>query len=317
MATIVMSNDFNASTDFAYTKAKLNERGGKSIGILNKSNKKALYLQTPLMLTWGVNEYVDDNTQKKSYDLALQFPNDEYNNPECDAFLKNMQELEMRIKNDAITNCKEWLNKPKMSPDAVDALWSSMLKYPKDKATEEPDKTRAPTLKIKIPYWEGVFKNVEIYSENRALLFPNDDGVPINELIGKASNVATIIQCGGIWVANGKFGVTWKLFQAVVKPKTSLSGKCHIMLSDKDKEKLTSAIQVDDEDDNDDEHVVVSSVTQVPDSDDEEVPEIVKNEVKNELKNEPKDEVKEEVTEEQVKQVAVEDTPKKKRVIKK
>jgi hypothetical protein len=320
MATIVMSNDFNASNDFVYTKAKLNERGGKSIGILNKSNKKALYLQTPLMLTWGVNEYVDDNTQKKSYDLALQFPNDEYNNPECDAFLKNMQELEMRIKNDAITNCKEWLNKPKMSPDAVDALWSSMLKYPKDKATEEPDKTRAPTLKIKIPYWEGLFKNVEIYSENRNLLFPNDDNVSINELIGKASNVATIIQCGGIWVANGKFGVTWKLFQAVVKPKTSLSGKCHIVLSDKDKEKLTSAIQADDDDNDDgDEPVVVQSITQVPDSDDEEVPEVVvkNDDLKNEVKNDPKDDPKNEVTEEQVKQVAVEDAPKKKRVVKK
>jgi len=320
MATIVMSNDFNASTDFVYTKAKLNERGGKSIGILNKSNKKALYLQTPLMLTWGVNEYVDDNTQKKSYDLALQFPNDEYNNPECDAFLKNMQELEMRIKNDAITNCKEWLNKPKMSPDAVDALWSSMLKYPKDKATEEPDKTRAPTLKIKIPYWEGLFKNVEIYSENRNLLFPNDDNVSINELIGKGSNVATIIQCGGIWVANGKFGVTWKLFQAVVKPKTSLSGKCHIVLSDKDKEKLTSAIQADDDDNDDgDEPVVVQSITQVPDSDDEEVPEVVvkNDDLKNEVKNDLKDDPKNEVTDEQVKQVAVEDAPKKKRVVKK
>jgi hypothetical protein len=305
MATIVMSNNFNASTDFIYTKAKLNERGGKSVGIINKSNKKALYLQTPLMLTWGVNVYVDDNTQKKSYDLALQFPNDDYNNPECAAFLKNMQDLEMRIKNDAITNCKEWLNKPKMSPDAVDALWSSMLKYPKDKATEEPDKSRAPSLKVKIPYWEGVFdKDLEVYSESHNLLFPNDDNVTINELIVKGSNVATIIKCGGIWVANGKFGVTWKLFQAVVKPKTSLSGKCHIVLSDKDKEKLSSAVEVDDDDDNE---PPVSYITQVQDSDDEEIP----------VKQEVNEEVNQEVNEEPVKQVQVEDAPKKKRVIKK
>jgi hypothetical protein len=192
-----------------------------------------------------------------------------------------------------------------------------MLKYPKDKATEEPDKSRAPSLKVKIPYWEGLFKNVEIYSENRALLFPNDDNLSINELISKGSNVATIIQCGGIWVANGKFGVTWKLFQAVVKPKTSLSGRCHIVLSDKDKEKLTSTVQVDDDDN--DEHVAVPSITQVPDSDDEELPEVV---VKNDkVKNDQKDEVKNDptydVNEEQVKQVAVEDAPKKKRVIKK
>jgi hypothetical protein len=98
----------------------------------------------------------------------------------------------------------------------------------------------------------------------------------------------------------------------VVKPKTSLSGKCHIVLSDKDKEKLTSAIQADDDDD--DEPVLVSSVTQVQDSDDEEVPEVVKDVVKDEVKD---DELSSEVPEEPVKQVQVEDAPKKKRIVKK
>jgi hypothetical protein len=89
------------------------------------------------------------------------------------------------------------------------------------------------------------------------------------------------------------------------------------VLSDKDKEKLTSTVQVDDDDN--DEHVAVPSITQVPDSDDEELPEVV---VKNDkVKNDQKDEVKNDptydVNEEQVKQVAVEDAPKKKRVIKK
>ena len=35
--------------------------------------------------------------------------------------------------------------------------------------------------------------------------------------------------CGGIWFANGKFGVTWKLIQAMVqKPRAQLSGKCFL-----------------------------------------------------------------------------------------
>ena len=59
---------------------------------------------------------------------------------------------------------------------------------------------------------------------NKKCLFPCDEEVDIQSLIIKASNVATLIYCGGIWVANGKFGVTWRLFQAVVKPKQSLSG---------------------------------------------------------------------------------------------
>ena len=300
MATIVSGATFNASTDYVYTKPKLNANNGKSIGILNKHNMKSLYVSTPLMLTWGVNEYTDDKTGKKTFDMALQFPNQEYNNTECAAFLKNMQELETRIKSDVIVNCKEWLGKPKMSSDAVDALWSPMLKYPRDKATEEPDHSRAPTLKVKIQCWENVFKNVELYNDSGTLVFPNDDNNSISDFIVKGSNVATIIQCGGIWVANGKFGVTWKLFQAVVKPKTTLSGKCHIVLSEKDKEKLIAP--VDDDEDVCDE--VVHNVTEVPDSDDE----VEQTETKN-------TEVKEEVV--QPKQVQVEDAPKKKRIVKK
>ena len=304
MATIVSGATFNASTDYVYTKPKLNANNGKMIGILNKQNMKSLYLSTPLMLTWGVNEYTDDKTGKKTFDMALQFPNQEYNNPECAAFLKNMQELEKRIKDDAIINCKEWLNKPKMVAEAVEALWTPMLKYPRDKATEEPDHTRAPSLKVKIPYWDEVFKNVELYNEASVQVFPNDDNNSIGDFIVKGTNVATLIQCGGIWVANGKFGVTWKLFQAVVKPRTTLSGKCHIVLTEKDKEKLTLPL---DDDVNEE---VVNNVTEVPDSDDE----IEQSEPKNSEVKAVKDDDEAEV---QAKQVQVEDVPKKKRIVKK
>ena len=304
MATIVSGATFNASTDYVYTKPKLNANNGKMIGILNKSNMKSLYLSTPLMLTWGVNEYTDDKTGKKTFDMALQFPNQEYNNPECAAFLKNMQELEKRIKDDAITNCKEWLNKPKMVAEAVEALWTPMLKYPRDKATEEPDHSRAPSLKVKIPFWDDVFKNVELYNEASVQVFPNDDNNSIGDYIVKGTNVATLIQCGGIWVANGKFGVTWKLFQAVVKPRTTLSGKCHIVLSEKDKEKLTIPL---DDDVNEE---VVNNVTEVPDSDDE----VDLSEQKNTQENTQE---KEKEEEELAKQVQVEDAPKKKRIVKK
>ena len=296
MATIVSGVNFNVEKDYMYTKAKVNANGRKSIGILNNENKKSLYISTPLMLTWGVNTYTDEKTgDVQSYDIALQFPNDEYNNPECVSFLKNMQALEQKIKEDAVANSKDWLNKTKLIPEAVDALWSPMLKYPKDKETGEPDYSRAPTLKVKIPYWEGEFKNVELYNDNKELVFPSEDETNISEFIVKGSNVATIIQCGGIWVANGKFGVTWRLFQAVVKPRTTLSGKCHISLSDKDKELMSKSVDEEVPD-------VTDSVskTQVEDSDDEDNVSVAQ-------------EVKEEIT----KTVDVEDQPKKKVVRKK
>ena len=267
MAAIVSGVDFNVTSDYVYTKAKVNANGRKSVGILNNSNKKSLYISTPLMLTWEVNVYKDEKTgEVQSYDMALQFPNNEYNSEECSAFLKNMQEFEEKVKADAIANSKDWLNKQKLVPEAIEALWSPMLKYPKDKETGDSDYSRPPTLKVKIPFWESEFKGVELYNDERVQVFPAEEDTNISDFIVKGSNVATIIQCGGIWVANGKFGVTWKLFQAVVKPKTTLSGKCHISLSSDDKEKIAASV-VDTEED---EIVEKMNSTVVEDSDDEE-----------------------------------------------
>jgi hypothetical protein len=94
----------------------------------------------------------------------------------------------------------------------------------------EPDTTRPPTLKLKLPSWGGEFK-FELFDTQNNILIPNEDGITPNDLIPKGSEIACIIQCGGIWFANGKFGVTWKLFQGVVKPTQSLAkGQCHIKL---------------------------------------------------------------------------------------
>jgi len=144
--TILSGVDFTPSSDIKYSKPKVDARGGKSVGILNAASNTATYISTPLMLTWGINEYVDDKSGRVSYDMALQFPSDEYAKEDTTNFLNNMIELEQKLKADAITNAKEWFGKAKMSEDAIDALWTPMLKYPKDKNTLEPDTTRSPTL---------------------------------------------------------------------------------------------------------------------------------------------------------------------------
>ena len=278
---------FNASTDYIYTKPKVNASGGKSIGILNSKSIKGLYMSTPLMLTWGVNEYTDDSSGRKTYDMSLQFPKEEYNTDSVQKFLTNMIAFESKIKADAIANSKDWMNKAKMSPEVVDALWTPMVKYPKDPNSGEPDLTRPPTLRIKFPLWEGEWK-CELYDMEQKQLFPNDKGLFPPDLIAKATNVATVIQCGGIWFANGKFGVTWKLVQAVVKPKQSLTGQCFINLSSEDKEVLDK--QVVDEDDDDtssSKHATVEVADSSSDDEEDEPvePETPKEEVKKEIED--------------------------------
>ena len=262
--TILSGADFSPSSDIKYSKPKVDSRGSKSVGILNAITNTATYLSTPLMLTWGVSDYEGN----ERYEMSLQFPNEEYATNDTTNFMNNMSDFENKIKADAIINAKEWFGKAKMSEDAIDALWTPMLKYPKNKETLEPDTTRAPTLRVKIPYWEGEWKT-ELYDVNQQAIFPDPEGGSLTpkDLIIKGTHVALVLQCGGIWFANGKFGVTWRLFQGVIKPKATLHGKCHIFLNVDDKEKITKQIIPNDEE-VDEEAVVVQS-TQVDDSDDE------------------------------------------------
>ena len=125
---IVDATSFNSETDYTYTKPKVNPSGGKSIGIINSKSNKGLYLSTPLMLTWGVNEYVDEKSGRRTYDMTLQFPKDEYKTELLEQFLTNMQKFEERLKRDAVKHSKEWMNKTTMSAEVVEALWTPNAK---------------------------------------------------------------------------------------------------------------------------------------------------------------------------------------------
>lgn len=238
---------FNVN-DIMYTAPKASPQGAKSVNILNKKTKTGLTLSTPLMLTWGAAEFVDQNSGvgDGKFTLSLQFPGKEYESEDTTAFLKNMKALEDKIKADALVYSKEWFGKVHKSADVVDALWTPMLKYSKDKATGDYDLSRPPTLRIKLPQWEGVFKT-EIYSEDGDKLFPSPGATPL-EYLKKGSNIMTLIQFAGIWFVNGKFSASWKLIQAVVqKPKATLQGQCFIKMKTQDKEKLKNQ-QVDEDD---------------------------------------------------------------------
>jgi hypothetical protein len=229
---MIQGHLFNPETDTKYSKCKVNASGGKSVGIYNSQTGQSLYVGTPLLMTWGLQEYTDDKTGKVSYEMSLQFPNDDFENAETRAFLKSMADFETKLKADALANSKDWFAKPKMTPDAVDALFTPILKYPMDKATCEKDLSKKPTMRIKVPFWQGKWEGVEIYDADRSHLFPCDDpNVSPMDIITKLSHVKAMIQCGGIWFANGKFGITWRFVQCMIRPRVSMHGKCHLSLS--------------------------------------------------------------------------------------
>ena len=235
-AMIVSPSEFVPSQHMLFTKPKVNASGGKSIGVLNSKTRRSVLLNTPLMLTWGVNVF--DNPNGKSYNLALQFPRKEFSNKETDDFLDMLKEMEKHVLEEAVKNSKEWFGKVQ-SKEVIEAFWNPMLKYPKGD-DGEPDPTRNPTLKVKLQTWDGEYK-FEVFDVNNVMLIPNSDNKGPEDFIQKGANIACMLQCGGVWFANGNFGVTWKLSQGIVKPTETLAkGRCHISLSPKDREEISN-----------------------------------------------------------------------------
>jgi len=237
---ITKAKSFNAA-DITYREAVVNKRGGKNVQI--QLNGGPLVLQIPLMFNWGVNERVDEQTGRVSYDMALQFNDD---SPSVLKFLKALKVMENKIKDDSCGDmCKSWHGKTKMSREVIDALMYPILKYPQLKDAQgkpngEPDYSRYPTMKIKIPFWDSKF-GCEVYDmKQKPLYLPSftDSSATPHTTIPKASHVKGLIQCTGMWFAGGKCGVTWKLVQACVRPPARLlgTGTCHIMDDSDDEE---------------------------------------------------------------------------------
>jgi hypothetical protein len=268
----------------SYSAPKAHASGGKVVNLYNKNFKESLTLSTPLILTWGAQEGLEQGTGKPTgkFTMSLQFPSSEYSNPDAEAFLKSLRNLEAKIKADAMTYSKEWFGKEIKSAEVIDEKFNVMLRHPKKaKGSAEVDESKAPTLTVKIPQWSGVWKS-EIYDEDGEPLYINGKtNTHLNplEFLKPKTHVICLLQCGGLWFVNGKISITWNLKQAIVqKPKQSMEGTCFLRPKATDVQKMKSLPKPEEEVDPEG-----ACVTIVADSDDEDEQEVEEPVVKVEV----------------------------------
>lgn len=231
---VVTSGEWDTSA-VRYMNPRVSDRGLTTVSVISGQTGRSLYLSTPLIMTWGVSDYVDEKTGESDgkFKMSLAFPGAEYSNKNTDVFLEKLKAFEERVIDDAVVHSEAWFGVEKSRELVKDAMFPFM-KYPKDKITKKIDYTRPPTLSLKVPCYQGQWQNLEIYNTKQELLFPsdNENDTPI-DLIPKKSKVACVIQCGGIWTTGKAWGVSWKLSQCVVKPteNATIFGKCNVQLS--------------------------------------------------------------------------------------
>jgi len=265
--SIVDGTNINTEV-FSYSAPKAHASGGKVVNLYNKYSKESLTISSPLILTWGAQEGMDQQkTPTGKFTMALQFPSADFPNADCTAFLDGMRRLEAQVRSDALKYSKEWFGKVITSPDVMEEKFNVMLRHPKFKGTQEADTSKSPTLTVKIPCWSGVWKS-EIYDEDGDPLYINGSTnshlTPL-EFLQPKTHVICLLQCGGLWFVNGKVSITWNLTQAIVqKPKVAIKG-CLLRPKMADKEKLKTLPPPEEPVDVYDGHVS----TVVIDSDDE------------------------------------------------
>jgi hypothetical protein len=251
---------------------RVNDMGGKAINVISRQTNRSLHISTPLMMTWGIADYVNDQGESDGkFSITLNFPNEEYSTDATNEFLVKMKDFENKILDAAVENSEQWWGES-MSREICKHTFFPFMKYRKDKETKKLDYISPPSIRAKIPKY-GDKWNMDLYDTDKNMIFPCDDpdSTP-PDFVPKMSNIACVLQCGGVWIGGKGWGITWKMVQGIVKPRvnTSIYGKCHIELSDSDKEKMNS----DNNDGNVDavvDAVVDTVVDTVVDDSDEEV----------------------------------------------
>ncbi len=228
---------------------KTGKTGAKSVSIISTQTNRSLTISTPLMNTWGVAETLtQDKEGTGKYGLTLSFPGKDYESPATSEFLTKMKEFEKHILDEAVRHSESWFGDSKSLEICKDKMFP-ILKYPFFTGTKKVDLSKPPSLKVKVPFYEDKW-NIEIYDTKQNLIFPseNTEYSPI-DYIPKLSNIACVLSAS-IWITEKAFGVTWKCYQCVVKPKVtySIAGKCQIQLSEQEKSVIEN--QDIDEDEN-------------------------------------------------------------------
>ena len=139
---------------------------------------------------------------------------------ECDNLISLLQDMDNQIKAKAMENSVSWFKKRNMSAETVDTLYTPMLKVDIDPETNEATGKYPPSMAFKIVKRDG---NVacKVFGENKMEYNVTDNKaenyVNMTDLIKKGSKVKLLLRCNGLWVANGKFGCTWRAEQMLVK----------------------------------------------------------------------------------------------------
>ena len=179
---------------------------GAKQAYLNYSGER-LVMQTAVAMSspFGLNAFQSQNGTEYSVDLSFRGID---NRPELQEFKKVLEQMDELMINEGVKNSKTWF-KADLNKEVIKAFYTPTLKYSKDK--EGNVLSYPPNIKVKLPKRNGEW-DTKFYDLNGTPF----KGVPVEDMIVKGTQITAIIECGGVWFAGSKFGLTWRAKQIAI-----------------------------------------------------------------------------------------------------
>jgi hypothetical protein len=204
MSSVVFPSTF--STKSITLSAPKTLQSGAKQAYLNYGGER-LVMQTAVAMStpFGLNSFQSQTGTEYSLDLSFRGQD---NRPELQEFKRVLEQMDALMIEEGVKNSKTWF-KADLNKEVIKAFYTPCLKYSKDK--EGNVLSYPPNIKVKLPKRNGEF-DTKFYDLNGTPY----KGVPIEDLLVKGIQVTAIIECGGVWFAGSKFGLTWRAKQIAI-----------------------------------------------------------------------------------------------------
>jgi len=204
MSNVVYPSNFNAK--LITISAPRTLQSGAKQAYLNYGGER-LIMQTSVSMSVPFGLNCADKFGPPEYSVDLSFRGHEQR-PEVKQFMEVINQIDELMVTEGVKNSKAWF-KADLSRDVVKAFYTPCLKYSKDK--EGNVLSYPPNIKLKLRRTNEVF-DTKFYDVNGTPY----NNVPVADLLAKGVQVTAIMECGGVWFAGSKYGLTWRAKQIAV-----------------------------------------------------------------------------------------------------
>lgn len=200
--SVITVSTFDAK-NLTVSEAKKLDNGSSQTYVNYKGGR--VRIQAPRMpVPYDCGDYQGN----EKYKVQLSF-RDRATNTAVAAYQKMVEDIDNFIIDQATKNAGKWFKMAGASREMIALFYTPSLKIAKDKDGNPKD--YPPTQAVAIKKRSGAF-DAELYDDKNRLM----EGLTPLDVLRRGAEVTAILDLTGVWIADKKFGATWKLHQVRV-----------------------------------------------------------------------------------------------------